>query len=167
MQYFIDVILPLPLPKPYTYWVEEEEFYFLQAGHRVVVPFGKNKLHTAVVLKKHQIAPQTYTPKTLELILDETPIITEKQLAFWDWMSSYYLCTLGDVLRAALPNAFLLSSETEFQKNTAAEVDLQLLSDDAFLVYEALEQKSLSLDEIQAILGRKKVHPILQEMLEW
>ena len=166
MQYFIDVILPLPLPKPYTYWVEEDEFYFLQAGHRVVVPFGKNKLHTAVVVKKHQIAPQTYTPKTLELILDETPIITEKQLAFWDWMSSYYLCTLGDVLRAALPNAFLLSSETEFQKNTAAEVDLQLLSDDAFLVYEALEQRSLSLDEIQAILGRKKVHPIIQEMLE-
>ncbi len=166
MQYFIDVVLPLPLPKPYTYWVEAEEFQFLQPGHRVVVPFGKSKLHTAVVLQKHQVAPQTYTPKTIELILDETPLITAKQLAFWQWMAGYYLCTLGDILRAALPNAFLLSSETVFQKNDASGLDTQLLSDDAFLVWEALEKRSLTLEEIQAILGRKRVHPILQEMLE-
>lgn len=166
MQYFIDVVLPLPLPKFYTYWVEEEEFHFLQAGHRVVVPFGKNKLHTAVVFQKHQVAPQTYTPKTLELILDETPLITPKQLEFWNWMATYYLCTLGDVLRAALPSAFLLSSETVFQKGNAADIDTNLLSDQAFLVWEALDKRSLSLDEIQAILGRKKVYPILQEMLE-
>lgn len=166
MHYFVDVILPLPLPKPYTYWVEAEEFHFLQPGHRVVVPFGKNKLHTAVVLQKHKVAPQTYTPKTIELILDETPLVTLKQIEFWLWMSDYYLCTMGDILRAALPNAFLLSSETVFQKNTAMDLDTHILSDDAFLVWEALDKRSLTLEEIQTILDRKKVHPILQEMLE-
>ena len=63
MHFFVDVLLPLPLPKAFTYVVNEEEYTFLSPGYRVGVPFGKNKLYTGLVYKKHQVAPQTYTPK--------------------------------------------------------------------------------------------------------
>ena len=76
MHYFVDVLLPLPLPKAFTYVVEEAEFNFLSPGYRVGVPFGKNKLYTGLVYKKHQVAPQTYEPKPIEVILDEHPIVT-------------------------------------------------------------------------------------------
>ena len=71
MHYFVDVLLPLPLPKAFTYVVSEAEFSFLQPGHRVGVPFGKNKLYIGLVYKKHQLAPQTYTPKGIEVIFSE------------------------------------------------------------------------------------------------
>ena len=69
MQFFIDVLIPLPLPKPFTYWVSEDEFEFINPGFRVGVPFGKNKIYSGIVLDKHQVAPQTYEPKTIEVIV--------------------------------------------------------------------------------------------------
>lgn len=166
MQYFIDVLLPLPLPKAFTYWVEEEEFSFLTPGHRVGVPFGKSKLYTGIVYKKHRVAPQTYSPKTIEVILDKHPIVTAQQLLFWEWMSDYYRCTMGDIVRAALPSALLLASETFVSRNPTIEVDWDAQSDDAFLVLEALEKRDLRIEEIQAIVQRKKVFPLIQTLVE-
>ena len=82
MQFFIDVLIPLPLPKPFTYWVSKEEFEFLSPGFRVGVPFGKSKMYTAIVFGKHQVAPKTYEPKTIEVILDDHPVVTQQQLKF-------------------------------------------------------------------------------------
>ena len=166
MQFFIDVVLPLPLPKAFTYWVSEEEFEFLSLGHRVGVPFGKNKLYTGIVVKKHRVSPQTYTPKTIAVILDETPLVTPDQLRFWEWMASYYLCSLGSILRAALPGALLLSSETFIAKNPEVEVDEAALSDKAFLIMEALENTDLRIEEVQAIVDNKKVFPLINALAE-
>jgi len=166
MQFFVDVLLPLPLPKAFTYWVSEEEYNFLLPGHRVGVPFGKNKLYTGLVFKKHQVAPQTYTPKSIEVILDEFPIVQAHQLEFWSWMSDYYRCSLGSILRTALPSAFLLTSETTVTKVSDAEVDWQQLSDDAFLVMEALEKSDLLIEDIQAIVQRKRILPLVQSLVE-
>lgn len=165
MQFFIDVILPLSLPRAFTYWVSEEEFLFLQKGHRVGVPFGKTKHYTGIVAKKHRVSPQGYQPKTIAVILDEDPIVTESQLVFWEWMSAYYQCSIGSILRTALPSVLLLSSETIVSKSKDLVIDDPNLSDKAFLVLEALEKKDLRLEEIMAIVDENKVLPLVNELV--
>ena len=164
MQYFADVLLPLSLGKPYTYAVTSEDFAVLKPGFRVAVSFGKSKVYSAVVVKLHNHAPQRYTPKFIELILEESPSVTLKQLEFWHWLSHYYQSKLGDILRAALPTTFLLESETVVVKKEISEEDKNALSDDAFLVYEALEVKALSIKEIIEILGKRNVLGLLQDL---
>jgi primosomal protein N' (replication factor Y) (superfamily II helicase) len=164
MQYFADVLLPLSLGKPYTYAVTSEDFAVLKPGFRVAVSFGKSKVYSAVVVKLHDQAPQRYTPKFIELILEESPSVTLKQLEFWHWLSHYYQSKLGDILRAALPTTFLLESETVVVKKEISEEDKNALSDDAFLVYEALEVKALCIKEIIEILGKKNVLGLLQDL---
>ena len=166
MQFFIDVLLPLPLPRAFTYWVNEAEFDFLSPGFRVGVPFGKNKLYTGLVYKKHRVAPQAYTPKTIEVILEDHSIVTPQQLQFWEWMSDYYRCSMGNILRAALPSAFLLTSETSISRVKEIEIDWDGLSDEAYLVLEALEQRDILIEDIQAIVQRKTVLPLLQTLIE-
>ena len=138
----------------------------LSPGYRVGVPFGKNKLYTGLVYKKHQVAPQTYTPKAIEVILDEYPLVHAQQLAFWEWMSDYYRCTMGNILRTALPSAFLLTSETTVTKQEDAEVHWDELSDEAFLVMEALEKSDLLVEDIQAIVQRKRILPLIHGLVE-
>ena len=167
MHFFVDVLLPLPLPKAFTYVVNEEEYTFLSPGYRVGVPFGKNKLYTGLVYKKHQVAPQTYTPKAIEVILDEYPLVHPQQLAFWEWMSDYYRCAMGNILRSALPSAFLLTSETTVTKQEDAEVHWDELSDEAFLVMEALEKSDLLVEDIKAIVQRKRIYPSFMVLLKW
>ena len=125
--YFIDVILPIPLEKQFTYTITQAEAEFLKAGMRVAVPFGKQKIYTALVLNIHQKAPETYEAKSIEQILDETPIVTAQQLKLWSWMSSYYMCTLGDVLRAALPSALMLESETIVRLNKTIDIKIGVM----------------------------------------
>ncbi len=164
MQYFADVLLPLALGKPYTYAVSSEDYTVLAPGFRVAVSFGKSKVYSAVVVKLHHQAPQRYTPKYIELILDESPTVTSKQLEFWYWLSDYYQSKLGDILRAALPATFLLESETIVIKKDISGAEKSTLTDDAFMVYEALEVKALSIKEIIEILGKKSVLGLLQDL---
>ena len=107
MLHYIDVILPIPIKKTYTYSVTEEEANFLQKGMRVAVSFGKSKMYSALVLNIHQTKPALYEAKEIHQILDETPLVNEKQLKHWQWISDYYICSLGDIYRASLPSAFL------------------------------------------------------------
>lgn len=164
MQYFADVLLPLALNKPYTYAVSSEDYAVLAPGFRVAVSFGKSKVYSAVVVKLHHQPPQRYTPKYIELILEESPCVTPKQLEFWYWLSDYYQSKLGEILRAALPGTFLLESETVVIKKDISVEEKSRLSDDAFLVYEALEIKALSIKEIIEILGKKSVLGLLQDL---
>ncbi len=164
MQYFADVLLPLALGKPFTYAVTPRDYDILKPGFRVAVSFGKSKIYTAIVVKLHATPPQRYTPKFIEMILEESPSVTLKQLAFWDWLSDYYQSKLGDIVRAALPTTFLLESETIVVKKDISPEIKSSLDDDAFLVYEALEVKALSIKEIIEILGKKSVLGLLQDL---
>ena len=166
MSYFIDVILPIPIQKTFTYSITEDEANFLQKGMRVAVSFGKTKMYTGLVFNIHQTAPTLYEAKDIHQILDEAPLVNEKQLKHWQWISSYYMCSLGDVFRASLPSAFLLESETVITKNEL-EVDQSILLDDEFLIYEALQHQSqLTIHQVAAILGKKKVMPIVNGLLQ-
>lgn len=165
--YFIDVILPIPLKQNFTYSVNKDEAAFLKPGMRVAVPFGKSKLYTGIVNTIHRNTPQGYETKSIDQILDEYPIITTIQLKHWKWMASYYMCTLGEVMRAALPSAFLLESETIISLFSKEPIDESKLSDDEFLVYEALlHQPSLHINDIRSILDRKNVVSVIAKLLE-
>ena len=167
MQYFINVILPVPLEKLFTYQITEAESAFLKKGMRVAVPFGKTKIYTAIVSKVHTEAPTAYEAKEIHQILDDEPVVNAFQLNLWQWISSYYLCTLGDVMRAALPNAFILESETIISKNNSKIIDESLLADDEFLIYEALHhQSSLKIHDIANILDKKNVLPVINRLLD-
>lgn len=146
--------------------VTEAEANFLQKGMRVAVSFGKTKMYTGLVFNIHQTAPVLYEAKDILQILDEKPIVNERQLKHWQWISSYYLCSLGDVYRASLPSAFLLESETIVYKNEAFN-DESVLTDDEFLVYEALQQQSqLTVHQVSDVLGKKKVMPLINQLIE-
>ncbi|WP_103866350.1 primosomal protein N' [Aquimarina sp. I32.4] len=167
MSYFINVILPIPLDKEFTYSINENEAAFLKPGMRVAVQFGKSKVYAALVTQIHKNPPQVYEAKEIEHILDESPIVTKNQLELWTWISSYYMCTKGEVMRAALPGAFLLESETIILRNEKTELDESLLKDDEFLVYEALQYQSLlRIQEVMSIVSKKNVLPVIKRLLE-
>lgn len=167
MQHFIDVILPIPLERLFTYSITPAEADFLKVGMRVAVPFGKSKIYTGLVYKIHTDAPQVYEAKEIHQILDELPLVNDKQMKHWQWIASYYMCTLGEVLRAALPSAFLLESETVISKNESGIISDESLKDDEFLIYEALHhQSSLKVQDISNILDKKNVLPVLHRLLK-
>ena len=166
MPNFVDVILPLPLDNRFTYTISEEEAVFLQNGMRVAVPFGKSKVYTGIIAEVHNRAPEVYEAKPINQILDETPLVTQNQLEFWKWIASYYMCTEGEVMRAALPGAFILESEHIVQLQKEAEFNESDLKDDEFLVVEALQnQSSLKIKEVEALLDKKSVLPILNRLM--
>lgn len=164
--YFIEVVLPLSLAKTFTYRVSEAEFHFIKKGMRVAVPFGKSKMYTALVLDLHQNAPNLYEAKEIYQILDEKPIATETQIKHWLWVANYYMCGIGDVYRGAFPSGLLLESETIISHKTDISVNQNELSDEEFLIYEALQQQSsLKVQDIISILNKKNIFPILQKMM--
>jgi primosomal protein N' (replication factor Y) len=164
--HFIEVILPLSLPKTFTYLVSEAEYNYIQNGMRVAVPFGKSKIYTGLVLEKHQNPPTLYEAKEIHQILDEKPVVNEFQLQHWQWISSYYMCTIGEVFRGAMPSAFLLESETIISQKKDSDVVVSELSDDEYLIFDALQQQSsLKVQDIMSILNKKNIFPIVQKLI--
>ena len=166
MLYFIEVVLPLAVGKTFTYQISETEFNYIQIGMRVAVPFGKTKIYTALVIEKHHKLPQLYQPKEIHQILDENYVVNTFQIEHWKWIANYYMCSLGEVFRAAMPTGFILESETIVSPSKEI-VDKSEVKDDEFLILEALEnQTSISIQEVSKILGKKTVFPLLNKMLQ-
>ncbi|SDW95170.1 replication restart DNA helicase PriA [Lutibacter oricola] len=164
--HFINVILPIPLQKLFTYRITEAEAQFLKPGIRVAVEFGKSKIYTALVYKIHNEAPVGYDAKDIHQILDEKPIVNEFQLKHWDWISGYYMCSLGEVFRAAMPSAFMLESESIIQL-VENNIDENELNNDEFLIFEALENhQQLTVQQIVEILNKKTVLPVLKTLID-
>ncbi|UII79207.1 primosomal protein N' [Flagellimonas sp. CMM7] len=167
MPYFLDVVLPIPLERLFTYSISEQEAGFLKAGMRVAVPFGKSKIYTALAFNVHSNPPLAYDAKEIYQILDEQPLVNKFQLKHWEWIAQYYMCTLGEVIRSALPSAFLLESETLVLLNKNTSVDELGLKDDEFLVYEALQhQSALKIGEISGIVDKKNVLPLVNRLVQ-
>ena len=166
MLYFIEVVLPLAVSKTFTYQVSEAEFHYIQIGMRVAVPFGKTKIYTALVLDKTNTPPQLYEAKEIHQILDEKPVVNLHQIEHWKWIASYYMCSLGEVFRSALPSGYILESETIISAKENSEIDSNELKDDEYLILEALKsQSSIRVQEVIKILGKKTVFPIINRLL--
>ncbi len=165
--YFVDVVLPLSIPNTYTYRVPYELNDSIAVGKRVIVPLGRSKYYTAIVKSVHEQIPQKYQVKYVETILDDHPIVTHRQLQLWDWISSYYMADIGDVMNAALPGNFKLASETVLSLHPEYQMYRTELSDREYLVVEALElQEELTLKEIAEIVGIKTIQPLVKSLIE-
>ena len=160
------VVLPIATPKPYTYHIPDELRDKVQFGVRVEVQFGVGRdLYSALVIEVTDTKPE-YDTKPVLQIIDNEPIITDMQLKFWQWMASYYACTLGEVMNAALPTNMKLTSETHIVLNPEHDLDFSHLDDKEYLVAEALTiQNELTIKDIQKILNQKTVYPIVNRLL--
>lgn len=107
---YADVILPRKLTDPLTYQIPEALSATIAPGSRVVVPL-QTKLYTGIVLQVHERRPEFKLKKVVG-VADSTPVVTQGQLRLWQWMAGYYICTLGEVMTAALPAGLKLQSET-------------------------------------------------------
>src|SRR5574343_1766755 len=130
---YADVIIPLALPNTYTYTVPQEMQESLQPGCRVEVGLGKQKKYAGLVKSISDTAPP-YPTKPIVQMLDETPVLYPQQLELWNWIAEYYMCSEGEVMAAALPAHFKLSSETILLYNDQYVGDFSELDTDCFLV---------------------------------
>jgi len=163
---YATVILPLNLSKLYTYSIPPELLNLVQPGVRVEVSL-KRKLYAAIVL---EVTPQfkgEYKPKPLISVLEPFSILKPVNLDFWRWLGKYYCCNLGEVMNMALPSGLKLSSETKLIANPSYSGDFSELSDDAYMVAEAISiQNELDIATIQDILQRKSIYPIIRQLIE-
>ncbi|MDB5118880.1 MAG: priA [Sphingobacteriales bacterium] len=165
--FFVEVILPLAISKTYTYRVPYELNDLIGIGKRVVVQFGKSRIYTAIIYYVSEVAPTLYDAKYIIEILDEENIVNENQLNLWEWISSYYLCHIGEVMQAALPAALKLASETVINLRSDNEFDKTQLNDKEYLIVDALElQPDLKIGDITKLLGQKTVFPLLKSLFQ-
>lgn len=150
---YADVVLPLPLQGLYTYVVPSVSDHTLYEGSRVIVQFGKKKFYTAIVFRIYE--PEEEIPSVKEIVstLEDYPVVTVTQLKFWEWISFYYMCSLGDVYRAALPSALKLESETHVLLNPDFEGDDPFTANEKKVFYRLSPDKALSIAEIEKLTG--------------
>lgn len=166
MLYFIEVVLPLAVAKTFIYQVSEAEFNYIQIGMRVAVPFGKTKIYTALVLEKSNQPPQLYHAKEIHQILDEKPVVNSFQITHWKWLAAYYMCALGEVFRSALPSGYILESETLISAKENHSLTADALTDDEYLILDALKRhSSITVQDVIKLLGKKTVFPIINRLL--
>jgi primosomal protein N' (replication factor Y) len=164
---FVNIILPIPIHKEFTYRVPYEMNDAIIIGGRVIVPFGKSKLLTGIVTKISETAPLEYQAKYIEHILDEEPIITKEQYHFWQWISSYYMAPIGDVMNAALPSNFKLASETKVVLHPDFDGSIDKLDDRELQIVETLEiREACDLKELSEIIGIKTIQPVIKKMMD-
>jgi primosomal protein N' (replication factor Y) len=163
---YATIILPLALPTTYTYSVPEIFANKIKQGCRVEVVLGKNKRYAGII-KSISVEPPPYQTKDILNILDDEPLLYPEQLKLWKWMSDYYMCSEGEVMAAALPAHFKLSSETILLFNEDYGDDFTALDNDEYVVAEALLiKKQLNLTEVQLVLDVTHVYPVIKKLID-
>jgi primosomal protein N' (replication factor Y) len=164
---YAEIIIPLALPKNYTWSVPDHLKEQLHVGCRVEVNLGKNKKNAGIVKRIHNEKPDFFEAKDILNVLDVEPVVFEEQLKLWEWIASYYMCSEGEVMAAALPAHFKLSSETILVFNDEYGDDFSALDHDEYLVAEALLiKKELKLTEVQQVLDSSHVYPVINRLIQ-
>mgnify|MGYP000310243188 CR=1 FL=1 len=168
MAQFAELLLPLAIKGTYTYRIPEDMRTLLQIGCRVLVPFGQKKIYTAIVVLLHDNEPKGYRVKEIISMIDPKPILRYPQLKFWQWISDYYLCTLGEVYKAALPSGLKVESETFISVNPDyEESEPGELTDRMRTVLDFAAQRGrMQVHEITRITEFKNVESIVNKLLE-
>ena len=164
---YAQIVLPLNLKGSCTYKVPEELMSQIQLGMRVLVPFGGKKIYTGIVLELHDNAPNDFVAKEVISILDEKPILPEEQIRFWNWLSDYYLCNLGEIYRLAFPSSLKLESETYLKLKPGAVVDFENLDVNEMYLIQALEVRQLvNLTDIEAFIPKKEIIKTINSLID-
>ena len=165
MGVFADVLLPLPLRLELTYAVPDEMAERLQPGMRVCVPLGKSKVYAGLVKRIHTEAQAQAKP--IIAVLDEEPVVNQKQFDFWKWMANYYLCTQGEVMAAALPSGFKLDNETKLVLNPDFDGDISTLNQRQLDIISAIERMGeITIEQAAQASAQAKVFPLVRGLRE-
>jgi len=163
---YVDVIVPLPLAGKFTYLVPDDWDKTVRVGMRVMVPFGKKKMYTAIISLIHTQKPLLYEAKEILCLLDSEPILRFPQMKFWEWVSTYYQAYLGDVYQAAIPAGLKLESETLVCINHDFEADKILTEKEQSILDALSEGKPMPVNELSKFTGIRDVMPALKILLE-
>lgn len=166
--WFVDVILPVPIPKMFTYRVPHEMDDLVRIGCRVIVQFGSRKILTGVIGRVHENPPEKYEAKYILEVLDDEPVINEIQISLFQWIADYYMCTLGEVLNIALPTGLKLSSESKVQLHPHFdyyESELEFSDKETIVLEILLKNDSLSYGEISKLLNQKSIYTIIKSLV--
>ncbi|MDE5806499.1 MAG: primosomal protein N' [Muribaculaceae bacterium] len=165
---FAEVILPLPLYSSFTYEVPEDMENAIQTGSRVLVQFGKKKYYTGIVEHLHSSPPSGYEVKPIMAILDASPVVRYPQIKMWRWIADYYLCSVGEVFKAAVPTGLKPESETYIAYNKDWELpEGRSLSDREAVIIQLMEEKKrLRISEIENELKLKASARTINKLLE-
>ena len=166
MKKYVDVILPLPLPRSFTYSLPDDSVEDIKPGCRVVVPFGQKKFYTAIVCNVHGYAPTEYEVKEISVILDATPILLPVQFKFWKWLADYYLCTQGDVYKAALPSGLKLESETMVEYNPDFESETRLSEKEQLILDLLSADPEQCVTKLEKESGIKNILTVIKSLLD-
>ena len=165
MYRFADVLLPLPLNATYTYRIPEP--MQLSVGERVIVPFGARKYYTAVVDRIHDEEPSGFEIKDIAEQLDTEPVLLPVQRKLWRWIADYYMCSPGDVFKAALPSGMKLESETVLVCREEPFTPEEISQPKVQQIWNLLhEQKEMSLSLLQKRITAFPVLSVVRKMLD-
>lgn len=165
---YAEVILPLPLYSAFTYEVPEELEPVVQTGSRVLVQFGKKKYYTGIIEHLHSTTDITYDIKPIMALLDAAPVVRYPQIKLWRWLADYYLCSVGEVYKAAVPTGLKPESETYISYNKDWELpeNIKLTEHEALIIQFMEEKKRLKISEIESELKFKGAARIINRLLE-
>ncbi len=166
MPTFADLILPLSIPHALTYEVPEEMAPYLMPGMRAVVPLGKNKKYVGIVISIHEEVPTAYDPKSIESLIDEYPIVTEKQIKLWFWVAEYYLCHIGEVMQSALPPGLKFDEETTYVIAEDVELNNNLSPLEQEIIADIAANGSQSWEELNKKIKDTHFSAALQQLLK-
>ncbi len=164
---FAQIILPLNLKGTFTYKVPDELIRNLEVGMRVLVSFRGKKMYTGIVAEIHKSEPENFSPKEIISILDDFPILPSEQINFWNWISEYYLCNLGEIYRFAFPSSLKLESETYLKLKPNITVDFENLDVNEMYLIQALEVRHLiNVTEIEAFIPKKDIVKTIKSLID-
>lgn len=164
---FANVILPLPLNKLFTYGIPEEFEQAVKPGSRVIVQFGRKKFYSAIVREIHQNKPADYEVKDILSVVDDSPVIPDHLLEFWDWIATYYMCTPGEVYKAAIPAGLRIESETKVFENPDNETEKPELTAKEELIFQVIKEKKITtINELVNITKEKMVLPVVNNLIK-
>lgn len=165
----IQVILPLPIQERFTYEVPDDIQQSIGLGTRVLVQFGRKKYYTAIVAGLDQRPPQNYEVKKIMAVLDSQPALRYPQLKFWEWISDYYLCSVGEVMKAAIPTGLKLESESIVTLNQDFDTEdgLKLTERQSMIVAALQHSGKDSLTGLEKTTGIKNVAPHVNALLAY
>ncbi|MEM9339154.1 MAG: primosomal protein N' [Bacteroidota bacterium] len=161
----VEVILPLPLPGSFTYRLPADLKSNIGVGYRVIVPLGPKKIYTGIISGFHERKLE-YAPKYVLDVLDDAPIVNASQLDFFTWLASYYMCTIGEVINAALPSALKLSSQSFISIQDNVNPDDLDLEEREWRLLRSLKESERSLADVSGIVDLKHPQRLIKKLVE-
>ncbi len=165
---YAEVILPLPLFGTFTYSIPTTLEGKAAVGHRVIVPFGRKKYYTGIIESITPVAPEEFEVKDISSVLDPWPVVKHPQLKLWEWIAEYYLCTAGDVYKAAVPAGLKVESETFIELNPDYEEipDARMTDREAIIMQSLDHNGKMTPAEISKKTGLNSIESTISSMVE-